>query len=69
MFDKTKPKEEVIRTINGSFSFKGEDIYGINTEFFNWCKETEKKFNVILLNNRVDYSGHWPTDRTRVDNK
>jgi 2-hydroxy-3-keto-5-methylthiopentenyl-1-phosphate phosphatase len=67
MFDKTpKPKEEVIRTINGAFSFKGEDIYPIAKEFYDWCKATEKKFNVVLISNRADYNGYWPIDRTRI---
>lgn len=54
-------------SINGAFSFKGEDkekIYEIAVSFFDWCETQEKTKEVVLISNRADYNGYWPIDRT-----
>lgn len=69
MSSKSAPEvKPEIRTINGSFSFKGdsdkENIFSIHTAFNDWCAKIEKENGVVLVSNRADYSGYWHIDRT-----
>lgn len=60
--------ESDLHTLNGAFTFRGPQAAQVAEAFYAWVDFISEDYDVVCLGNRVDFSGHWPTNRL-IDKK